>query len=259
MSTVFVNGLSMRVKLIILFGIILLTSLISNRVVFAETKTTVTSILSDTEYETELYTINSNKPGPTVMVVGGVHGNEPSGYLSADDIKDWKISSGKLIVLPEANVKAIKADKRTAPGEKDLNRSFPQKESESADNKLATEIYSIAKSNKINWLIDLHEGYDYVRVKSNDSVGQSVIYYPTKEAKSISNKIVKNLNTGIKTNKEKFKLLRYPVKGSLARSSAECLDANAMIVETCTKSPLSTRKNYHERAVNLVLKELHMK
>ena len=30
-----------------------------------------------------MYVINSGKPGPVVMVVGGVHGNEKAGYTAA--------------------------------------------------------------------------------------------------------------------------------------------------------------------------------
>ena len=37
-------------------------------------------IAAGTEWETEFYVVDSGIAGPTVLIVGGVHGNEPAGY-----------------------------------------------------------------------------------------------------------------------------------------------------------------------------------
>lgn len=82
------------------------------------------TIRAGTDEETTVYVREGSSSGPTVLVVGGIHGNEDSGWLSAHEISKWKIDAGKLIVLPEANVPAIEAYHRPW-GTWDLNRHFP--------------------------------------------------------------------------------------------------------------------------------------
>jgi hypothetical protein len=108
----------------------------------------------------------------------------------------------------------------------------------------------------VDWVLDLHEGVNYSKISS--SVGQSVIYYPRNAAASIAKKIVASHNQGIQSQNKQFSLLRYPAKGSLARTAAVVSGAQGMIFETCTKDPLRTRISYHVQAVQLVLRELDM-
>jgi hypothetical protein len=216
-------------------------------------------LASGTKYATDLYIYRSGKPGPTVMIVGGVHGNEPAGYKAAGNAKDYSVKKGTLIVLPQANKRAVAINKRYVSGEGDLNRDFPRTKSESPDNTLSKAIYNAVKTYDVDWLMDMHEGYDYYKNKSTSSVGQSLIYYPANSTKTIASKIVSNLNKGISTSSKKFSLLRYPVKGSLARSTGEFLDVNSFIFETCTKQKLSTRIDYQLKAANTLLAQLGMK
>ncbi len=81
-------------------------------------------------WETRYYVIDSNESGPVVMIVGGVHGNEPAGSRAAEQIRHWEITKGKLIVLPRANDPALKKESRLMPdlskGLGNLNRNFPE-------------------------------------------------------------------------------------------------------------------------------------
>ena len=54
-------------------------------------------------WETPIYVNDSGSSGPTVIVTGGVHGNEPAGASAAEQIRHWPIRSGKLIVIPRLN------------------------------------------------------------------------------------------------------------------------------------------------------------
>ncbi len=211
------------------------------------------------KYATELYIIRSGKPGPVLMIVGGVHGNEPAGYKAADQVKDYSIKAGTLLVLPEANKRAVEIDKRYVSGEGDLNRDFPQGKYESCDNTLSKAIYQAVKDYNVEWLMDMHEGYDYYKNSSTSSVGQSIIYYPSTTSKRMVEAIVNTLNKGISSSYKSFSILRYPAKGSLSRSTAEFLGVHSFIMETCTKEPLSNRIDYHLKAANKVLSELNMK
>ena len=225
----------------------------------SESKVEVKTLAPGTKYATPLYVINSGKPGPVVMVVGGVHGNEKAGYTAARKITEYQISRGTLLVLPEANQLAIKAGRRAASGYSDLNRSFPQTSSQAPKTALSRAIFNAIKEHKVDWLIDLHEGYDYYKNSNTSSVGQTLIYYPANSTRTTAQAIVNDLNKGIKTSNQKFTLLRYPVKGSLARAAGEYLGVRAMIFETCSKPALSTRVNYQTQAVNKLLNTLNMR
>lgn len=208
---------------------------------------------------TDLYIIRSGKAGPVVMIVGGVHGNEAAGYRAARIIRDYKISRGTLLVLPEANVRAVNQGVRYVSGQKDLNRCFPTSSGGKADTKLSSDIYNALKKYKVDWLMDMHEGYNYSRLQSTSSVGQSLIYYPSGSTAATANKIVNSLNSGISTTYRKFNLLRYPVQGSLSRAAGQYLGINSFILETCSRDSLSTRVNYQLKAADSLLGSLGMK
>ncbi|MBC7075137.1 MAG: succinylglutamate desuccinylase/aspartoacylase family protein [Syntrophomonadaceae bacterium] len=217
------------------------------------------TIASGTKYATDLYIIKSDEPGPVVMIVGGVHGNEVAGYKAASIIKDYSIKKGTLLVLPEANKRAVEIGRRYVTGEGDLNRDFPQTSSDSPDGTLAKAIYNTVKKYDVDWLMDMHEGYDFYKNKSTDSVGQTLIYYPRGSTKEVASRIISELNKGISSSYKEFTLLRYPVKGSLARSTGQFLGVNSFIFETCSKQTLSTRIDYQLQAADIMLKELGMK
>ena len=56
-----------------------------------------------TKWETPFYSRDSGKPGPTVVLTGGIHGNEPAGAGAAEQIRHWPIKRGRLIVVPSVN------------------------------------------------------------------------------------------------------------------------------------------------------------
>lgn len=211
-----------------------------------------------TAYATDMYIIKSGKPGPVVMIVGGVHGNEPAGYIAAGKMVDTNIKKGTLLVIPKANRLAVEHEKRYYGGHGDLNRDFPMSKYESPDGALSRAIWAAVKKYNVKYVMDMHEGYDYYKNRSTSSVGQSLIYYPNGYILSKMNAIVNTLNGQISTSYKEFSLLRYPAKGSLARATAQYLGTKSFIFETCTKLSLSTRVSYQQQAANILLKKLYM-
>ena len=64
--------------------------------------------LAGTAGNTEVYVLDSGKPGGTIMVLGGTHPNEPSGYLGAIlMIENAKPTEGRMLVIPRANNSAF--------------------------------------------------------------------------------------------------------------------------------------------------------
>jgi predicted deacylase len=227
------------------------------------TTTTTNVLLPDTRFATSCYQIDSGHPGPTVMIVGGVHGNEPAGSQAAENIRQWPIQNGKLIVIPRANVPGLEANKRLIPGLEtnlsNLNRNYPradQTDNEARGN-LAQAIWKIANDNKPNWVIDLHEGFDFHQVNTN-SVGSSVICFPIRAGQLAADAMLTAVNEVV-TNKElKFIRREMPIDGSLARAAGEHLHVPGMTLETTDKQPMELRVHEHQIMVRTLLTHLGM-
>ncbi len=50
-----------------------------------------------------MYTIKGSEPGPTLLLMGGIQGDEPGGYLAADLYPDLSLKKETMIVVPRAN------------------------------------------------------------------------------------------------------------------------------------------------------------
>ena len=102
----------------------------------------------------------SKKPGPTVLITAGIHGDEINGVeivrqLIAQGIN--KPKKGTIICLPVVNVFGFIHMDREFPDGRDLNRVFPGSKSGSlasrVAHKLMTEIVPIA-----DYILDFHTG-----------------------------------------------------------------------------------------------------
>ena len=214
-----------------------------------------------TAQETSWYLSDSGEPGPVVMIVGGLHGNEPAGSRAVGQIRHWFPQRGKLIVLPRANVRGLDAGIRfvpNSPGDlRDLNRNFPKTDgANQARGDLAVEIWALAKRFEPDWLLDLHEGSDFHQINKK-SVGSSIIPTKGEGLDEAVGKALRAVNETIGEPKKKFVRLRYPVNGSLARAAHERLGAVSMILETTVKDqPLSKRIRQHRLMVHAILRQL---
>ena len=57
--------------------------------------------------DTEVYILDSGKPGGSALVLGGTHENEPAGYMAAIlFVENARPASGRLFVIPHANASA---------------------------------------------------------------------------------------------------------------------------------------------------------
>jgi hypothetical protein len=64
--------------------------------------------IAGTRGDTEVYVLDSGKPGANALILGGTHANEPSGYVSAVlFIENAVPTAGKLYVIPTANASAM--------------------------------------------------------------------------------------------------------------------------------------------------------
>lgn len=70
-----------------------------------------------------------NGSGPTVLLTGGIHGDEYEGPIAVSELArtlDPGAVQGRVIMLPAVNIPAVLADKRLSPvDDRDMNRCFP--------------------------------------------------------------------------------------------------------------------------------------
>jgi hypothetical protein len=72
--------------------------------------------------ELDVYFIRGAGPGPTILLLGGIQGDEPGSYLAADLYADIALKNGNMIVVPRANFVSIVRNQRGVVG--DMNRKF---------------------------------------------------------------------------------------------------------------------------------------
>jgi succinylglutamate desuccinylase len=220
-------------------------------------------IAEGTRWEMAWRVYDSGQPGPTVLVVGGVHGNEPAGASAAAQIQHWPVKRGRLIVVPRANGPGLKDGTRFLPGvalkTRDLNRDFQKTDSKDGPiGEPAQALWKFVSGHKPDWLIDLHEGTDFHQINGK-SVGSSIIDVHSKATDAAVPLMLKAVNAAVNEPKKKFVRLRYPVDGSLARAAHERLGAHAMICETTSKNqPRSQRARQHRLMVHALLTHLKM-
>jgi len=176
--------------------------------------------LVNTEHELHVYRIYGKKPGKTIMIIGGIQGDEPGGYLTADLYADISLKQGNLIVVPRANFYSILLKQRDgATG--DMNRKFAANDKTKMN--MEQEIVSILKEliGQADCLINLHEGSgffnsEWVSDQENpDRFGQSIIfdarqYFGEKiqqelNLEVLANKVIEKVNPQIENPRYHFK------------------------------------------------------
>ncbi len=218
---------------------------------------------SGTTWENPWWVVDSGKPGPTVLVVGGMHGNEPAGSRAAEQIRRWPIVRGKLLVLPQVNRLGLAANIRWAPDyrndreKRDLNRNFPQGKGMKPLTPLCQAVWEFISKRHPDWVFDLHEGFDFHHLNPK-SVGSSIITFP--EGAAVARIMLDAVNAGIDPRRQ-FDLLAKsgPVNGSLARACGKLLGAKSFILETTFKDQaVSLRTRQHRRMVSTALQRIGM-
>jgi predicted deacylase len=222
-------------------------------------------IAEETKWENPYYVIDSGSEGPTLLITGGLHGNEPAGYRAAEQIRHWPVQCGKLVVVPRVNTPGLKAGTRWLPGEpeatRNANRNFPKTgEANEACSVPIQALWAFMQEQKPDWVVDLHEGFDF-NIANSKSDGSSIIYFATPEMQELAAKIHEDVNATIDDPDRKIvkRSKSGPVNGGLVRAAIEQLGANGFCFETTySKQPISTRTRQHRVMVHRLMHELGM-
>ena len=109
----------------------------------------------------------SGKEGSTLLIVGGIHGDEPGGYFAPMLLaRYYKIESGNLWIVPNLNFDSIVKNSRGING--DMNRKFAKIESKDKDFDTVTEIKKLILNPKVDLTLNLHDGQGFYRDRQID-------------------------------------------------------------------------------------------
>lgn len=131
-----------------------------------------------TDSELDVFFIKGREPGPTLLLVGGIQGNEPGGYLAADLYADLSLKKGNMIVVPRANFLSIVKNERGVRG--DMNRKFAgSRRASDRDVRVVKIIKNLIR--RSDYFLNLHDGSGFYAPKWESPIrnpmrfGQSII------------------------------------------------------------------------------------
>ena len=105
----------------------------------------------------------------TLLVIGGIHGNEPGGYYAAAILAShYTILSKNLWIVPNLNQDSIIKFRRGIHG--DMNRKFASINRRDKDKKIVDEIKKIILSPNVSLILNLHDGHGFYRKKSEGNI-----------------------------------------------------------------------------------------
>jgi hypothetical protein len=141
-------------------------------------KTAFANGYSDLDFT--LHKLDSGRPGATLLVVGGIQGDEPGGFNAASLlVTNYKIRKGSVWVVPNLNF--ISIIKRTRGVHGDLNRKFASIKHTDPELDTIEKIKAIILNDQVDVILNLHDGSGFYRPHYIDRMhnprrwGQSII------------------------------------------------------------------------------------
>lgn len=136
----------------------------------------IAKLPSGTSIDIPIIVYRSKKPGPTLLLLAGMHGDEINGVEIMRRIvreKLYKVDFGAVICIPIMNIYGFINFSRDVPDGKDINRSFPGSKTGSLASQVAYFLMHEVIPH-IDYGIDFHTGgarinnSPQVRVKADD-------------------------------------------------------------------------------------------
>jgi hypothetical protein len=128
----------------------------------------------------ELYHLQGEKDGKTVLIVGGIQGDEPGGFTAASIlVTNYKIKKGNIWVIPNLNFNSIVESSRGLYG--DMNRKFRTIKHSDPDYDAVEEVKKLIRNEQVDLVLNLHDGSGFYRKSYIDKYrnphrwGQSIV------------------------------------------------------------------------------------
>lgn len=188
----------------------------------------VINLFAVTNRDFSIYKKESQTPSHTLLIIGGIHGDEPGAYFApAFFEKYYKITKGSVWVIPNINGDSIIANQRGIYN--DMNRKFSVIEKDDPDYFIIERVKKIILDKKVDLILNLHDGHGFYRETYENAIfnpkawGQATIIDQDKinglnkfgDLDNIATKVRNNLNNdklfqeyhsfGVKNTQTKFK------------------------------------------------------
>lgn len=234
----------------------------------------------NTPNELNVYKLYGRFDGKTALIIGGIQGDEPGGFLSADLYPNLVLEKGNLIIIPRANFQSIIRNSRGVNG--DMNRRFDNDSPKDIDD----QIVEVIKANMGNSdiLLNLHDGWGYYRPTYEDEMhnprrfGQSIIAdastftFEDQEIplEDMANRVIEVMNQKIEIDEHRYHFMNtHTLSDNTVHAeqltSATCFALTnfgipAFGIETSKNLPsLELKIRYHNWAINEFLEILDIK
>jgi len=138
-----------------------------------------TVYFQNTPNELNVYHLYGRFDGNTALIIGGIQGDEPGGFLSADLYPNLVLERGNMIVIPRANFQSIIHNKRAMGADGDMNRRFDNGKPQDIEDEIVVIIKELMGEADI--FLNLHDGWGFYRPEYIDEnhnphrFGQSII------------------------------------------------------------------------------------
>jgi len=145
-------------------------------------KISIDRLPTGTLIDIPVYVYNAKKPGPTILLQAGLHGDEINGIEIVRrmlDEKRFEVEKGAVIAVPILNIFGFIHYSRDVPDGKDVNRSFPGTKTGSMASRIAYH-YVREIMHQIDYGIDLHTGggqrhnFPQIRYTAEDTMSQKL-------------------------------------------------------------------------------------
>lgn len=233
---------------------------------------------ANTQNELHVYRVYGAKDGKTLMLIGGIQGDEPGGFLSADLFADISIAKGNLIVVPRANFYSIIMNHRGPDG--DMNRQFGDPITVRRHRQIIEVLKELMAQSDL--LLNLHDGSGFYRTRWENALknpmryGQSLIadtdVYKKPDGsrlnlKVMAERVLKKVNTGIEEPKYHLLFNNHRTGSIDSRHKEQRLSATfyaltrchipAFGVETSKSLPSESMKvRHHNLVINAFMNDL---
>jgi len=97
--------------------------------------------------------------GGRILLIGGIHGNEPGAYKTASILSQVELRRGELITVPRSNFLSILANVRGYNG--DMNRKFAGLSKRDPDYRYVEALKQLIRETKPDVVLSLHDGFGF--------------------------------------------------------------------------------------------------
>ena len=152
----------------------------------------------------------------TMLLIGGIQGDEPGGFLAASLVAtDYEISKGSLWIVPNLNFPSIIQRSRGTKG--DMNRKFANVDKKDPDYEAVMWIKELIANENVSLILNLHDGSGFFRDKfiNNDKnpdkwgntaiIDQSALkegYYA--DLQSVAERVVGKVNENLLNEEHRY-------------------------------------------------------